>query len=70
MALDSTLEGLSNIDERGVERRLSRSVVAFGFTLAAVVALRGLGAPPWVFTTLVIPFFGAYMMAYQGLFRT
>ncbi len=70
MAVDSAQESLSNIDERAIERRLERSVVAFGATLAAVVALRALGAPVWAFVALIVPFFGAYTLAYQALFRT
>ena len=70
MATVETLANLSNIDERGVELRLTRSVVAFGIALAAVVSMSWLGAPTWAFSVAFVPFFVAYTLAYQGLFRT
>ena len=36
----------------------------------SIVALRALGAPVWAFVALIVPFFGAYTLAYQALFRT
>lgn len=70
MPADVALTPLANIDERGVEARLSGSVVGFGATLALVVGMHWLGAPVWAFGLLMLPFLVAYELAYQGLFRT
>ncbi len=70
MATDTALSTSGNIDERGVVRRLTLSVVGFGLTLAALVLMNGLSAPLWAFGVLLLPFFLAYELAYQGLFRT
>jgi hypothetical protein len=61
---------VENIGAEGVEYRLVRSVIAFGTTLAAIVALRALAAPAWAFAFLLVPFWGAFSLAYQALFRT
>ncbi len=70
MATADTIAPLSNIDEHGVELRLTRSVIIFGVALAAIVSMRWLGAPTWAFSAVFLPFFVAYALAYQGLFRT
>ena len=61
---------VANIDSSGVEIRLRRSVYAFGGTLLLVVALRLLGASPWAYLALILPFWGASFLVYQGLFKT
>jgi len=61
---------IANIGMKGIETRLLRGVFAFGTSLAAIVALRALQMPAWVFAALIVPFFGAFNLAYQGLFKT
>ncbi len=61
---------LANIDDRGVELRLSRAVYGVAVTLVVMVAMTKLHAPTWSFVLLFIPFFGTANLAFQGLYRT
>jgi len=60
----------SNIDNQGVTFRLRRSVYAFAAALVAIAALRITQTPIVWFAVAALPFFAAFLMTYQGLFRT
>lgn len=42
----------------------------FGMSLTATVALAVVGVHPAWFLTLIVPFFLAYHLSFQGLFKT
>jgi hypothetical protein len=60
----------SNIDNQGVTLRLRRSVYAFAVALFAVAGLNAGGISSAWFAVAALPFFGAFLMTYQGLFKT
>ncbi len=60
----------SNIANAGITLRLRRSVYAFAMALAIVALTRGLGQSGWWTLAAGLPFFGAFFLTYQGLFRT
>ncbi|MBL8744261.1 MAG: hypothetical protein JNK04_24310 [Myxococcales bacterium] len=60
----------SNIDIQGVTLRLRRSVYAFAVALFAVALLHAIGISSAWLAVAALPFFGAFLMTYQGLFKT
>ena len=71
MLLLNAVTGASpNIDDAGVVLRLRRSVYAFAVALFIVGVLQWREAS-WPFYLLAaLPFWGAFSLAYQGLFKT
>ncbi len=63
-------EPSGNLSENGTLLRLRRSVWMFGMSLTATVALAVVGVHPAWFLTLIVPFFLAYHLSFQGLFKT
>jgi hypothetical protein len=61
---------ITNLSEAGILLRLRRSVIVFGAALAATAALAWAAVHPAWFLTLAIPFYLAFFLAYQGLFKT
>lgn len=66
----TTASGSGNIDEGGVVLRLRRSIYAFGGALALVFVLSRLGVSSPFYALTLVPFWGAFSLAYQGLFKT
>ncbi len=59
-----------NIDDRGVVQRLRRSLYAFGAALFIVAILQWTGAALPFYLLPALPFFGAFNLAFQGLYKT
>jgi hypothetical protein len=60
----------TNLSEAGILLRLRRSVIAFAATLGATATLAWAEVHPAWFLALALPFFGAFQLSYQGLFKT
>ncbi len=60
----------ANIDDGGVVLRLRRSIYAFAAALALVFVLSRLGVGRSFYALSALPFWGAFSLAYQGLFKT
>lgn len=60
----------ANIGSDGVETRLVRTVAAFAGALVMIAALHAFSAPLGVYAILFVPFSGAFLLAYQALFKT
>ncbi|NUP09843.1 MAG: hypothetical protein HOW73_27670 [Polyangiaceae bacterium] len=60
----------ANIDDRGIVRRLRNSLYVFGVALALVAGLAAADASWAFFLIAALPFWGAFSLAYQGLFKT
>jgi hypothetical protein len=60
----------SNIDNHGVTFRLRGSVLAFGVALVLIAVLRMANTPTVWFAAASLPFFAAFWLTYQGLFKT
>lgn len=59
-----------NIDDRGVTDRLRRSLYSFAAALV-IVAVCAATKVSWLFVLIAaVPFWGAFSLAYQGLFKT
>jgi hypothetical protein len=63
-------QAVSNIDHDGVTFRLRGSVLAFATALAVIAALRVAQTSPVWFLVASLPFFAAFWLTYQGLFKT
>ena len=61
---------IANIGSEGVEVRLVRTVIAFAGALVLIATLHALSAPVLVYALVFVPFSGAFMLAYQALFKT
>lgn len=61
---------IANIDSGGVQTRLVRTVVAFAAAFTLIALLQALSAPALVYALVFLPFSGAFMLAYQALFKT
>ena len=60
----------SNIDNQGVTLRLRRSVYTFAVALLIVAGLNASGVSSAWFVVAALPFFGTFLMTYQGLYKT
>jgi hypothetical protein len=60
----------SNIDNQGVTLRLRRSVYGFALALVALALFRVYGTSNAWFAVAAFPFFFAFFLTYQGLFKT
>lgn len=63
-------EPSGNLSELGTLTRLRRSVWMFSVALVGVTALSLVRVHPAWFLTLLVPFYLAYHLSFQGLFKT
>lgn len=64
------MEQASNISEQLIVLRLRRSVVLFAIALCTVGAFHHYGVGLAWYALLALPFFGAFNLAFQGIFKT
>lgn len=70
LLLNAMADAAQNIGENGVVLRLRRSVYAFGAALLLVGLAQLFEVRPIWYLASVLPFYGAFSLAYQGLFKT
>ncbi len=63
-------EPVANLSDPGVLLRLRRSVWMFGLSLAATALMAGLQVRPLWFVALAVPFYLAFHLSFQALFKT
>ena len=64
------MAALVNINERGVDQRLKRSIYGVGTTLVVMLLMTKMHAPAWSLTVLFVPFFFTMNLAFQALYKT